>query len=129
MTLSLMKRRSVLMGCALFMTVTAAGSAFAQDKYKPDMPPPYVPASFSVPETCRHKIYCRIQKLLKLLKQIEIEFYLDIRFFIQIQIGPKERVELEERLSRLEDRLLRAGKLSPVIKSEIGVLKDYLKQA
>ncbi len=115
-----------LAGSALILMTIAVSPAIAQDKYHDTRTiTPKYHSGESVTLPCGNTLYCRLQKLMHLLERLEIEFYLDFKLDLKIKLKPEEVVR---RLSQLEDKLLRHGKLAPVIKLELDTLKVMINK-
>ncbi len=108
------------------LVAIAVSPASAQDKYHPTEtgPPKHKVAELLLP-TCRKSFHCRLQRLLKWLQTIEIDIYLDIRFHIHIRMKPEEALN---KLSLIEDKLKKQGRMAPIIKAELDALRDMISQ-
>ncbi|MGH1352774.1 MAG: hypothetical protein ACRBBN_18505 [Methyloligellaceae bacterium] len=114
-------RASALFGALLLASITTT-PASAQDKYHDTgtIKPGYTSGNMVLPCST---LYCQLQKLMDLLKQLEIKFYLDFRLYFKIRLKPEE---VMRRLSLLENELIKRGKMMPALKSELDALKVML---
>ncbi len=107
---------------AMIWTGIAVSPALAQDKYHDTgaITPKYHSGTMILPCST---FYCRLQKLMRLLERLEIDFYLDIRLDLRIRLKPDE---VMRKLSRLEEDLLKRGQMVPEIKVELDALKAVI---
>ncbi len=104
------------------MVCAFTSPALAQDKYHDTgiISPEYHSGKIIYLPPCNNKLYCRLQKLLRLLERFEIEFYFDFRLYFKVRLKPEE---VMQRLSLLEKTIVLQGKMVPEIKVELDILR------
>ncbi|MGH1349559.1 MAG: hypothetical protein ACRBBN_01940 [Methyloligellaceae bacterium] len=109
---------------ALIWTGIAGSPALAQDKYHDTetITPKYHSGTMVLPCST---FYCRLQRLMRLLERLEVEFYFGFELDLKIRLRPEE---VERRLSLIEEKLMQRGQMVPEIKLELDALKVMISK-
>ena len=116
----------IAMLTTLFMNGFMTQAANAQDKYRPKPPkPPKLIETGIIDLPCT--LYCRMQAILKILEDIElnIDIYLDFRFYLHL----KDKSRLEEKLGIIENYLSKTEKVTNTLSQKISNLRQILSDA
>ncbi|MGH1352433.1 MAG: hypothetical protein ACRBBN_16730 [Methyloligellaceae bacterium] len=116
-------RASALFGALLLASIITT-PASAQDKYHDTgtITPRYTSGNMILPCST---LYCRLHKLIGLLKRLETELHVNFQLDFKIRLKPEEVLQ---KLSALELTLAQRGKLLPAIKLELSALKKMLQK-